>query len=122
MADEKSTVKENVKIVLGIQDNMQDPVLDIFIRNVEAHLLSRLKRVNKTITTIPTDLNYVVEEIVIRRYNRIGSEGMKSESVEGHKVDFYDLKDEFIPYQEIIDDYAEPSDDRSGGRGRVLFI
>lgn len=113
---------ERIKKILDIQDNRQDDVLDILISNVSAHLKGRLKRINKTITEIPDELNYIIEEIVIRRYNRIGSEGMKSESVEGHKIDFYDLKDEFVPYQEIIDDYADVAEDNSSKRGRVLFI
>ena len=95
-------IRTNVKTVLDIQDVAQDAVLDILIRNVQNHLKGMLKRVNKNITEIPEELTYVVEEIVIRRYNRIGSEGMKSESVE------------------IIDDYRE--EDPNAGRGRVLFI
>ncbi len=114
--------KDNVKVVLDIQDGKQDAVLDILIRNVSSHLKSRMRKVNKSITEIPEELNYIIEEIVIRRYNRIGSEGMKSESVEGHKIDFYDLKDEFVPYQEIIDDYAEPEPEPQSKRGKVLFI
>ena len=113
-------MKERIKKILDIQDNRQDDVLDILISNVSAHLKGRLKRINKTITEIPDELNYIIEEIVIRRYNRIGSEGYKSESVEGHNITFYELKDEFVPYQEIIDDYK--LDDSSGGRGKVLFI
>ena len=120
MADEKTTIKENVKVVLDIQDDTQDAVLDILIRNVESHLKGLLRKVNKSITAIPPELEYIVEEIVIRRYNRIGSEGMKSESVEGHNITFYDLKDEFVPYTDIIDDYKE--DDSSSKRGKVLFI
>ncbi len=120
MADENKTL-ENIKTVLGLEDGAQDAVLDILIRNVSNHLKGRLKKVNKTITDVPEELNYIIEEIVIRRYNRIGSEGYKSDDVEGHKVTFYDLKDEFVPYQEIIDGYKE--DDKSEPRrGRVMFI
>lgn len=117
----KKLMKERIKKILDIQDNQQDGVLDIFIENVTNHLLGKLKRVNKAIVSVPVELNYIVEEIVIRRFNRIGSEGMKSESVEGHKIDFYDLKDEFVPYQEIIDDYKE-DDDSADKRGKVMFI
>lgn len=113
-------IKANVKVVLDIQDAAQDDVLDILIRNVTSHLKGRLRKINKSITEIPDELNYIIEEIVIRRFNRIGSEGFKSESVEGHSINFYELKDEFVPYQEIIDDYKD--DDTSSGRGKVMFI
>ena len=114
-------IKERIKTVLGIKDTLQDDVLGIFIGNVTSHLLSKLKKVNKEITNVPDELNYIIEEIVIRRYNRIGTEGMKSESVEGHRVDFYELEKDFTPYEDIIDGYA---DDEQGDakRGKVMFI
>lgn len=110
---------ERIKTLLGIEDTLQDDVLDIIIENVSKHLLSKLKRVNKSITEVPDELDYIIEEIAIRRYNRIGTEGMRSESVEGHNVTFYDLDQDFVPYQDVIDDYKE---DDSLGRGKVLFI
>lgn len=118
MADK---IKVNVKTVLGIQDSLQDDVLDVLISNVSSHLLGLLKKVNKDISVIPSEINYIVEEITIRRYNRIGTEGAKSESVEGHTISFYDLKDEFVPYQDIIDDYKDGSED-SAKRGKVTFF
>lgn len=114
MADENKTL-ENIKTVLGLEDGLQDNVLKILITNVTSHLKGLLKK------EVPKELNYIIEEITIRRYNRIGTEGMKSELVEGHRVDFYDLKDEFVPYFDVIDDYRE-DDDTSSKRGRVMFI
>lgn len=108
-------IKRNVKIVLDIEDDQQDDVLDIFIDNVTSHLKGMIKK------EVPEELNYVIEEIVIRRFNRIGTEGMKSESVEGHKVDFYDLKDDFVPYLDVINDYKDEPDDKPK-RGKVMFI
>lgn len=106
---------ENIKIVLGIEDKLQDPVLDILISNVTSHLKGLLGK------EVPAGLNYIIEEITIRRYNRVGTEGMKSESVEGHKIDFYDLKDEFVPYLSIIDDYKD-DEEIEPRRGKVMFI
>lgn len=106
---------ERIKKLLGIQDNLQDEVLDILIDNVESHLIALLGK-----DEIPEQLNFIVEEITVRRYNRIGTEGMQSESVEGHSISFYDLKDEFVPYESIIAAYKEPPE--NPGRGRVMFI
>ncbi len=102
-----------IKTLLGIEDNIQDEVLDIVISNVTSHLKGLLGK------EVPIELNFIVEEISIRRFNRIGTEGMKSELVEGHRVDFYDLKDEFDPYQDIIDSYKK--DDGSSRKGKVMF-
>jgi len=105
---------ERIKKLLGIGDDLQDDVLNIIIENVSKHLKVMLGK------EIPEDLNFIVEEITIRRFNRLGTEGMKSESVEGHSITFYDLKDEFVPYADIIASHKEPPE--KPGRGKVLFI
>ncbi len=113
---------ERVKTLLGIPDDdeLQDKALKIIIGNVVKHLYLKLKRVDKSIKGVPSELDFVIEEISIRRYNRIGSEGFQSDSVEGHSITFYELEKDFTPYEEIIDDYKD--DDFSGGRGKVILI
>lgn len=108
-------MKDKIKTLLNIQDDAQDAVLDILIDNVTSHLKALLGK------EVPIGLEFIIVEIVIRRFNRIGSEGMKSESVEGHNITFYDLKDEFVPYLDIINSNKD-GDDTSNGRGKVLFI
>lgn len=105
---------ERIKVLLGIEDTLQDEVLDILISNVSNHLKAMLGK------EIPKNLNFIVEEITIRRFNRLGTEGMKTESVEGHSISFYDLTDEFVPYQSLIE--ANKDDDGHSQRGRVMFI
>ena len=107
-------MRERIKTLLGIEDTLQDDVLDIIIENVSKHLKAMIGK------EIPEELNFIVEEITIRRFNRLGTEGMKSESVEGHSITFYDLKDEFVPYADIIASHKEPPE--KPGRGKVLFI
>ena len=106
---------ERIKTVLGIKDTLQDEVLDIFIDNVTRHLSALLGK------EVPAHLHFIVEEIVVRRFNRIGSESMKTESVEGHSITFYDLDKEFTPYEPIID--AEKDKTKGiNSRGKVYFI
>lgn len=105
---------ERIKTLLGIDDTHQDQVINIIIENVSKHLKAKLGK------EIPDELNFIIEEITIRRFNRIGSEGMKSEVVEGHHVTFYDLKEEFTPYEDIIAAHKDPPE--KPGRGRVMFI
>src|SRR5690625_4296727 len=107
-------MKDRIKTMLGIEDDLQDDVLDVLISNVSSHLKSLLGK------DIPERLEFIVEEITVRRFNRLGTEGMQSESVEGHSVTFYDLRDEFTPYESIISAYKDPPE--SPGRGKVLFI
>ncbi len=105
---------ERIKTLLGIEDELQDKALKIIIENVTSHLSSMIKK------DVPEKLNFVIEEIAIRRFNRLGTEGMKAESVEGHKIDFYDLEKDFVPYLDIIDQYVDDPDEPK--RGKVLFF
>lgn len=106
---------EKIKKLLGINDNLQDEVLEIIIENIEGHLTYLLGK------DVPLNLQFIVTEISVMRYNRLGAEGMKSELVEGHRTDFFEPKDDFRPYLDIIEkevggDAEEPK------RGKVMFI
>ncbi|MDL4842833.1 phage head-tail connector protein [Aquibacillus rhizosphaerae] len=105
-----TTTKDNVKVILGIKDTLQDDVINLIINNIESRLKIWLKK-HAELDAIPTELQFIVEEMTINRYNRIGSEGMKSESVEGHSVSFNE--DDFKPYLSILETYT-PKDDRVG--------
>lgn len=103
-----------IKTMLGIGDDLQDDLLGVLVSNVSSHLSSLLGK------EIPEHLEFIVEEITVRRFNRIGTEGMQSESVEGHSITFYDLEKEFTPYEDIINDNKD--DDSNARRGKVMFI
>src|SRR5690625_6378450 len=105
---------ERKKKIVSIEDDIQDDVLDILIDNVESLLRALL------VKDVPSHLEFIVIEITARRFNRLGSEGMQSESVEGHSVTFYDLEKEFTPYLTIIE--SERDDDGVARRGKVMFI
>ena len=67
---------------------------------------------------IPEALAYIVVEVAVARFNRIGSEGMSSHSVEGESISFSD--DDFAGYKADIEAYL---DEQSGTkRGRVRFL
>ena len=94
-----------------------NPQVEAIYNAIAERLLIRLDE-----TEIPLSLEYVVDEATIRRFNRIGSEGMKSESVEGHSVTYLD-EDELAPYESAINDYLEglkPDDGRK--KGVVYFL
>ncbi|TYS87575.1 phage head-tail connector protein [Rossellomorea aquimaris] len=109
------TIKDNVKIIVGIQDDLQDSQIDRLITNVEARLKVWLMQ-NAGLPGIPEELMFIVEELVVNRYNKIGSEGMKSESIEGRSVTF--TEDDFKPYHSILGTYI-PKTETSG---KVMFF
>lgn len=107
---------ERVKVLLSLNDEQQDPILNEIIENIKSHLKVELGK-----DSIPTELNFIVVELAVKRFNRIGSEGMKSESVEGHNTSYYDLGDEFKSYAGIIAKFAKKEDYQSK-RGKVMFL
>jgi Phage gp6-like head-tail connector protein len=71
---------------------------------------------NAGLTAIPEELVFIVEELVVNRYNKIGSEGMKSESIEGRAVSF--TEDDFKAYQTILETYIPKTENA----GKVMFF
>lgn len=76
----------NTKTLLGV-DNER---VTIIYEQIEGRLLRRLQKHLPDILTIPEELDYIVTECTIARYNRIGSEGMESESMDGHSAKYVD--------------------------------
>lgn len=108
---------EYVKSMTGV-DNEQ---IQQIYESVERRLLIKLKPIASE--TIPEDLEHVVDEITIARFNYIGSEGMSRETVEGHSATY--LTDLFKPYDGEIDDYISRNTDEDPEARRdgvVYFI
>lgn len=95
---------DDVKLLLGVDDDTQDNKLNLIITMSERGLLSRLNgRV-----AIPEELSHIVTEVSVRRFNKIGSEGMASESIEGHSATYNDSL--FAPYEDEISRFlSEPT-------------
>lgn len=88
-----------VKYRIGLKDNRQDEQLKVIIESVTAELLSRLPIDMRE--DVPEGLEFIVIEVTLKRYNRIGAEGMSSESQDG-RSSTYEPKD-FDEYLPIID-------------------
>lgn len=108
---------EDVKTLLGINDNDRDELINLIISNVESQLKARLDA-----EIIPIELQYIVTEVAIVRYNRLGSEGMSTESVEGHSATYN--QNDFSPYSYEIQNYLEEDDDDEYGprRGAIRAL
>lgn len=86
---------ERVKALLGITDNLQDNLLLVVQDLTEANFKAYSGQ-----SSIPTPLEFIIVEVMVKRFNRIGSEGMKSQKVEGLAVDF--AIDDFLEYDKVI--------------------
>lgn len=94
---------QDVKTLLGIHDDSRDDLLNLIIRNAERQLLGRLVVNDIPSLVVPPELDYIITELAIMRYNRIGAEGAKSESVEGKSVTYND--NDFLQFESAIADY-----------------
>ena len=69
--------------------------------------------------TIPEELEYIVTEVSVKRFNRIGSEGATSHNVEGESLNWGDV-DDFADYMDEINKYLE--DLEGSTKGGVRFL
>ena len=69
--------------------------------------------------TIPEELEYIVTEVSVKRFNRIGSEGAQHHNVEG-EVFMWSDTDDFAGYMDEINKYLE--DQEGSTKGRVRFL
>lgn len=108
---------EKILLLLGLDDPteaMQDRV-ETIMELTEQRLLLLLGQ-----TVIPEALSYIVVEVTISRFNRIGSEGLSSHSVQSENMTWTD--DDFKPYLNDIQAWLDAQEDQSTNRGRVRFI
>lgn len=112
---------EYIKSMLGItEDNAEKITL---INKMIERATNRLKSLlpidpeTQKRYDVPTSLDWIIEEIVIHRFNRIGSEGMTSETVAGHSVSFSDT--DFKNYWGYIE--SEFPELQSNSKGKVTF-
>jgi hypothetical protein len=104
-------VIDNVKALLGIED--EDKKLNIIITLTENRLKALLN-----VDTVPSELEYIVTEVSIARFNRIGSEGLSGHTVEGEALTFKD--NDFDQYADDIQAWRDAQSDQDIGRIRFL--
>lgn len=93
-----------IKLIFGNEEPLQEELLDTIIDLISSQVLLKIKTRLPEIETIPKELEYVVVELSVQRFNRIGSEGMTQETVEGHSAAYdYDNKSLMDAIDEWID-------------------
>lgn len=102
---------DNVKLLLSINDDLQDDLLKKIIDNTEKRLISLLP---VDIEQVPDRLEYIVEEVAVKRFNRVGAEGMTQESVDGRSNTFQN--NDFDEYLDVINALF-PKNTSKRGRG-----
>ena len=102
-----------LKLLLGIADNSIDEKLLLIISTVTARLKVLLGGIEP-----PDSLEYIVREVSVIRFNKIGSEGMKSQTVEGESMTFDD--NDFSGFMDEIQAFLDTQ--KESVRGKVRFL
>lgn len=87
-----------IKVLLGITNNDNEELLREIIEITEAKILNYINS-----SELPKQLEFILVELSIKRFNRIGSEGFTSETVDGKTMSYEES--EFEGYEKYLDDY-----------------
>lgn len=118
----------SIKLRLGLDDASIGEGESLTV-DVDALLLDIIEDIKTQLTIMtgnelyPEGLDFVTKEVAVIRYNRLGSEGMEQESVDGHTMKY--LKSDYAPFEHFINHFTKPSGDGSSDgwtRGEVEFI
>ena len=109
-------VLDDVKILLDIpeEETGLNNKLNLIIENAEKQVLSYLPSGTES---VPTVLEYIVCEMAVSRFNRIGNEGMSSYSQEGESITYGDDISLYLP---TIQSWNNMQKDNTKGRMRFL--
>lgn len=105
----------NVKEDLNIQDDVQDMVLQRLIQKVVDHF--HFEYDNQP----SKKHSFIIEDCVIKRFNRRKAEGATSISVEGHSVSYED-KFEFSEWDDKLRREFSLDEKSHRERGGVFFL
>lgn len=67
-----------VKLLLGVSDSAQDKLLELLLDDSRERLTAYISQDVAHEVTYPSSLDWLLRELTVRRFNRIGDEGKKS--------------------------------------------
>lgn len=105
-------VLDDIKKLLGDLEG-RDGLLEVIV-SLTQHRLETLLGVGE----VPDDLEYIVTEVSVARFNKIGSEGISSHTVEGESMSF--SSNDFEPYTDDIEAWRLSNKESRTGRVRFL--
>lgn len=107
---------DNLKMLLGL-DSEQDTGMDKKLTWILEAARGRLKLLLGGIDP-PEEMNHIIIEVSVIRYNRISSEGMEIHNIEGENQHFND--NDFDGFMREIQAFLDIQ--KEAKRGRVRFI
>ena len=107
---------DKLKLMLGLEDEI-NAVLDTKLTLILDSTKARLKMLLGGIEP-PEDMNHIILEVSIKRFNRIGSEGLTGHTVEGESLTF--VERDFDEYTGEIQAWLNAQ--KESKRGKVRFL
>lgn len=106
-------IKDDVKKLLS---GSTDDKLEVIEKRTRERLASILG-----VSEVPANFETIIYEVTVKRFNRIGNEGMQSYSQEGLSMAF--PESDFAEYQGEIDEFKDKEKGLIGPRkGKVRFL
>lgn len=96
-------ILKKIKTLLQIKDDSKDDLLNTIIDLTSSALFFKIGQDNGD---VPQQLQYIVVEVSIRRYNKLKNEGFASYTQEGESItfnsnDFDDFDDDIASYKAL---------------------
>jgi hypothetical protein len=92
---------QRLKLKLGLtEDSSEDMLLTVLLSDAASYISIYLEG-----NEIPANLEYIAEEVAIKRYRRIGAEGITIEKIDVLSTTY--ITDDFKEYLSILDLYKK---------------
>lgn len=91
-------VIQNIKIKLSITDDESDELLEVLSNDAYSYMTIYLDK------EVPQELQFILEAVVIKRFRRIGAEGIAIEKIDVLTTT-YEVGDDFAEYHNIMNRY-----------------
>lgn len=89
----------NIKLKLGLtEDSSEDKLLTVLLSDAANYISIYLEG-----NEIPTELEFIAEEVAIKRYRRLGSEGISTEKIDVLSTSY--KSDDFYEYKPLLKQY-----------------
>ena len=93
-------ILENIKIKLSITDDSEDDLLELLLNDAYNYMMIYFDG------EVPTELQFVMENVAVKRYRRLGAEGISIEKIDVLSTT-YESGDDFAEYIPIMTKYKE---------------
>jgi len=105
---------DSVKLRIGIEDTKQDDLITDIIADVQARVLAYINQDGLVQSELPSGLDFVIKDVTIQIYNKIGDEGKESSS-EGNVSNTWDTPATLSEYSDVLDVYRKSYKRRNSG-------